>query len=57
MIEQIIRSLNQIEVKGKNNLDILLGCILALEELDKQIKAQQIPSEEPADNEEEIDGR
>lgn len=30
-IQDIINSLNQLEVKGKRNLDILLGVILALE--------------------------
>lgn len=33
IIEDIIRSLNAIEVHGKNNLGLLLGCISALEEL------------------------
>jgi len=41
MIEQIILSLNQLEVKGKENLDILLGCILALEELAAAQAAEQ----------------
>ena len=30
-IEDIIRTLNQIEVHGKNNMDRLLGAIMALE--------------------------
>lgn len=30
-IEDIISTLNGIEVKGKDNLDKLLGCIMALE--------------------------
>ena len=30
-IEDIIRTLNQIEVRGKNNMDRLLGAIMALE--------------------------
>lgn len=36
MIEDIIRTLNAIEVKGKDNLGMLLGCISALEELAKK---------------------
>ena len=30
-IAAVIKTLNQIEVKGKNNMDQLLGCIIALE--------------------------
>lgn len=36
MIEDIIRTLNAIEVHGKSNLAMLLGCINALEELAKK---------------------
>lgn len=32
-LENIINTLNQIEVKGKDNLDKLLGAIIALEQL------------------------
>ena len=35
MLEDIIRTLNAIEVHGKNNLAMLLGCINALEEMAK----------------------
>ena len=28
---QLLESLNRIEVKGKDNLDILLGCMMAIE--------------------------
>lgn len=31
IIEGVIRTLDQITVSGRNNLDMLLGCILALE--------------------------
>ena len=34
-IEQLIQTLNCIEVKGKENLDMLLGCILTLEQMKK----------------------
>lgn len=37
MIDQIIYSLNCLEVKGKHNLDILLGCILQLEKLREEL--------------------
>ena len=30
-IAAVIKTLNQVEVKGKNNMDQLLGCIIALE--------------------------
>ena len=36
MIEDIIRTLNAIEVPGKTNLAMLLVCINALEELAKK---------------------
>ena len=32
-IKDIINTLNQIEVKGKDNLDKMLGAILALEQI------------------------
>lgn len=38
IIRMIIKSLNQIEVKGADNLDRLLGCIQGLERLDKVMK-------------------
>ena len=34
-IEQLIATLNLIEVHGKENLDMLLGCILTLEQMKK----------------------
>lgn len=36
MLRDIINTLNAIEVHGKNNLAMLLGCINALEELAKK---------------------
>lgn len=33
LIQQIINTLNTIEVKGKDNMSKLLGCIYALEEI------------------------
>ena len=36
MIEDIIKTLNAVEVHGKSNLAMMLGCINALEELAKK---------------------
>ena len=33
MLNAVINTLNSIEVKGKDNLDKLLGCINALEQM------------------------
>lgn len=33
ILNSLIRSLNQVETRGKGNLDILLGCIMMLEKL------------------------
>ena len=38
IIQLIIKSLNQVEVKGKDNMDRLLGCIQGLERLDKALE-------------------
>lgn len=38
MIQMIISTLNEIEVKGKDNLSKLLGCINALTEIISQPK-------------------
>lgn len=37
MIQGIINTLNTIEVRGKDNLDKLLGCILLLENIQQKI--------------------
>ena len=31
-LNTLLQSLNQIEIKGKDNMDILLGCIYAVEQ-------------------------
>lgn len=49
LIKQIINTLEQIEVHGKDNMAKLLGCIYALEEMTQQ----NTQSEE---DEEETDG-
>lgn len=35
-IELVYKTLNKIEVRGKENLDMLLGCMLTLEKLIKE---------------------
>lgn len=42
-LNTLLKSLNSIEVKGKQNMDILLGCIFAIE---GKIDELQIPVEE-----------
>ena len=49
-LEQLMTSLGKIEVKGRDNLDILLGCIMAVERAIDQLDA-------PAETEEEDNGR
>ena len=48
----LLATLCDIEVKGRENLDKLLGCILAVEAL-IQAEGQELPAEE---TEEEADG-
>lgn len=45
-IKKIIATLGNIEVHGKNNLDMLLGCIMALEQIDAQMKQEAKKKEE-----------
>jgi hypothetical protein len=45
-IERIISTLNNIEVHGKSNLDMLLGCIMTLEQIDAQMKQEAKKKEE-----------
>ena len=40
MLEKVIATLNAIEVHGKDNIDMLLGCILTLEQLDRELNKQ-----------------
>lgn len=42
----LLKSLNSIEVKGKENIDILLGCMMAVEQMISQLEA-------PAENDKE----
>lgn len=47
-LKTLLKSLNQIEVKGKENIDILLGCMMAVEGAIAQLDA-------PAENDKEAD--
>lgn len=40
-IARIIYTINQVDVRGKDNMDKLLGCIQALEGLQERMKAEQ----------------
>lgn len=48
-LETLIRSLNEIEVKGRDNLELLLGSIMAAE--DKLLDLTAEESEESAEEE------
>lgn len=40
-LSTLLQSLNQIEVKGKDNMDVLLGCIFAVEQKISEIDADE----------------
>lgn len=40
LLDTLIHSLNQVEVHGKKNLDIMLGCIQTLEQLKGMVKTK-----------------
>ena len=40
IINRVIYTLGTVEVKGKENLDALLGCILALEQLKAKLSKE-----------------
>lgn len=46
---RLLDSLNQIEVKGKDNIDILLGCMIAVEQMIAQLEAP-VKNDKEADN-------
>lgn len=46
-LNNLLKSLNSIEVKGKNNMDVLLGCMVAIERAIKELdEAQEEQAEE-----------
>lgn len=48
-LKKVIATLGNIEVHGKNNLDMLLGCIMALEQIDAQMERKAKAEEGTAD--------
>lgn len=52
-LKTLLSSLDTLEVKGKQNLDILLGCMMAVEKAIAQIDAQE---KAPEETEEVTDG-
>lgn len=44
-LTQLLTSLNSVEVKGRTNMDILLGCMLAIENKIQQLDAPAEKSE------------
>ena len=44
-LRTLLTSLNSIEVKGKNNIDVLLGCIMAVERMINKIEAEETTGE------------
>lgn len=48
-LETLIRSLNGIEVKGKDNLELLLGSIMAAEQKLFELNMEESAEEETAD--------
>ena len=44
-LSRIITTLNQIEVKGKDNLDKLLGCIMVLERMLSESTEKEVNSD------------
>lgn len=44
LIRMVISTLNQVEVKGKDNLDKLLGCINALEDVAQILETTPAPA-------------
>lgn len=45
-LKALYKSLNLIEVRGKENMDILLGCLVAI---DRQIRSMESEGEEKED--------
>lgn len=50
-LDTLEMTLNQIEVKGKNNIDYMLGCFVAIEKMKKALIAQQKSNETPVNEE------
>lgn len=44
-LNSLLLSLNSVEVKGKQNIDILLGCMMAIEKMIAKIEAEESAGE------------
>lgn len=53
LLKMVISTLNTVEVKGKENLDSLLGCINALESV---VRIMEAPPAPPEKTKEEVNG-
>ncbi len=51
MLQMIVTTLNAVEVKGKENLSKLLGCINVLEDIINTINTEEQTTEETAKGE------
>ena len=40
-LDAVVRTLNKITVNGRENLDMLLGCILAIEKIDEPVETAE----------------
>lgn len=45
-LKTLLRSLGSIEVKGRENMDLLLGCIIAVERMIAKIEAEETTGSE-----------
>lgn len=45
-LKTLLESLNRIEVKGKENIDILLGCMMAIENAINELENPQVEEEQ-----------
>ena len=51
----LLNSLGSIEVRGRDNLDTLLGCMLAVERMIAELEAAEAAAADPKDETEEDD--
>lgn len=50
ILKAVITTLNSIDVRGKSNMDRMLGCINALEQTVRALEAPQTEEKEDEDN-------
>lgn len=46
MLDQLANSLGQIEIKGRDNIDIMLGCMIAIDRIKSVISEYMQPTKE-----------